>query len=363
MMARSVLAPPLDDPEPPTDRPTGALPPVVAVIVTHDPGPWFEETLASLKAQTYSALSVLVIDAASEENPTARIAPVLPTAYVRRIDRNEGFASAANEVLGSVEGAAFYLICHDDVALAPDTIRTLVEEAFRSNAGVVGPKLVAWDSPGSCARSAPRWTRPASCAPYAERGELDQEQHDAVRDVFVVPGGCTLVRADLFAALGGYDAGIDYLGEDLDLCWRAHIAGARVLVVPSTQVRHLEARGLRRDIDDRRRLQARHRLRTVLACYRPFHLARVLPQAAVMTAVEGGYALVAGRPRQASPTWSGHGRGTCGASVRSGPSGRRSSRRGAFPTRRSESSRCGAAPVSPPSSGARSARGTTAWRP
>ena len=121
-----------------------------------------------------------------------------------------------------------------------------------------------------------------------------------MRDVFVVPGGCTLVRADLFAALGGFDAGIDYLGEDLDLCWRAHVAGARVLVVPSAQVRHLEALGLRRDVDDRRRLQARHRLRTVLACYRPFHLVRVLPQAAVMTVVEGGYALVAGQPRQAA---------------------------------------------------------------
>ena len=32
-----------------------------------------------------------------------------------------------------------------------------------------------------------------------------------MRDVFVVPGACTLVRADLFVALGGYDAGIDYL--------------------------------------------------------------------------------------------------------------------------------------------------------
>jgi hypothetical protein len=38
------------------------------------------------------------------------------------------------------------------------------------------------------------------------------------------------VRADLFSALGGFDAGIDYLGEDLDLCWRAHLAGARVLI-------------------------------------------------------------------------------------------------------------------------------------
>ena len=39
-----------------------------------------------------------------------------------------------------------------------------------------------------------------------EPGELDQEQHDAVRDVFFVSSTVMLVRADLFAELGGFDA-------------------------------------------------------------------------------------------------------------------------------------------------------------
>ena len=46
-----------------------------------------------------------------------------------------------------VEGAAFYLLCHDDVRARPDALRLMVEEAYRSNAGVVGPKLVQWDDP------------------------------------------------------------------------------------------------------------------------------------------------------------------------------------------------------------------------
>ncbi len=33
-------------------------PPVVAVVVTHDAGPWLEECLASLGAQDYPNLSV-----------------------------------------------------------------------------------------------------------------------------------------------------------------------------------------------------------------------------------------------------------------------------------------------------------------
>ena len=40
-------------------------PPVVAVIVTCNPGEWFEETLRSFAAQDYPELSILVLDAAS----------------------------------------------------------------------------------------------------------------------------------------------------------------------------------------------------------------------------------------------------------------------------------------------------------
>ena len=48
----------------------------------------------------------------------------------------------------------------------------------------------------------------------------------------MAPAGATLVRADLFAALGGFDAVVDRDGEDLDLSWRARLLGARVMVVP-----------------------------------------------------------------------------------------------------------------------------------
>ncbi|HEY8060816.1 MAG TPA: glycosyltransferase family 2 protein, partial [Acidimicrobiales bacterium] len=217
------------------------VPPVVAVVVTHDPGDWFEDVLAGLAAQDYPMLSVLVIDAGSAEDPTDRVAAVLPDAHVHRLGANPGFGAAANEVIPIVHGAAFHLICHDDVALQPGAVRELVLEAFRSNAGIVGPKLVMWDEPGRLLQVGMSIDKTGHEIPLAERGELDQEQHDAIADVFCIPGGATLVRADLFEALGGFDPAITYLGEDLDLCWRAHLAGARVLVVPSAVARHREA--------------------------------------------------------------------------------------------------------------------------
>jgi GT2 family glycosyltransferase len=215
-------------------------PPVVAVVVAHDPGPWFEETLASLASQEYAELSVLVLDAASEQEVAPRVAAVLPNAYVRRFDENRGFGATVNEVGEMVDGAAYYLLCHDDVALFSDTVALLVEEAFRSNAGIVSPKEVTWDDPERLIHVGMTVDKGGSVVDRVQPNEIDHGQHDAVRDVFVAPGGATLVRVDLFDELAGFDEGIVAMGEDLDLCWRAQVVGARVIVAPDARVRHRE---------------------------------------------------------------------------------------------------------------------------
>ena len=291
---------PPDDPfGPPSVQVEAVAPPVVVAMVAHDPGPWFEEALRSVATQTYRNTSLLVIDGHSAEDLAPRIAAIVPDAHVRRLEADVGFGPAANEVLEAVEGADFYLFCHDDVRLEPDAIQVMVEEAFRSNAGIVGAKLVDWDDPEQLLQVGMGADKTGAPAPYVDRGELDQEQHDAVRDVFYVPGAATLVRADLFSALGGFDPEIELLGEDLDLSWRAHVVGARVLVAPAARIAHLEALGHRRPVDDRRRLQMRHRLRTSRVCYTAPSRVRVLPQAAAIALVEFVYGVVTGRFRHA----------------------------------------------------------------
>ncbi len=215
-----------------------AVPPVVAVVVTKDPGPWLEETLRSIGDSDYPELTVLVLDAGSAVDPTARVAGAVPGAFVRRLREEQGFAAVANDVLEVVEGATFLLFCHDDVVLDPSAVRLLVEEGYRSNAAILGPKLVEYDRPEVLLEVGLAVDRLGVPHSGIEPGELDQEQHDAVRDVFFVSSTVMLVRADLFAELGGFDPRTYPGAEDLDLCWRARIAGARVLVVPDARVRH-----------------------------------------------------------------------------------------------------------------------------
>ena len=295
---------PSPDDDPGSDE-TPVAPPVVAVVVAHDPGWWFAETLTSLALQDYASLSVLVVDAGSEdaEGLRARVVAVLPEAHLLRIEGNPGYAAAADHGASAVEGAAFLLHCHDDVRLAPDAVRLMVEEAYRSNAGIIGPKLVQWDDERrllSVGMGADRFGHPA---PYVERGDLDQEQLDAVRDVFYIPGAVTLVRADLHRALGGFDEAMSFHGEDLDLCWRAHVAGARVLVAPAAVVGHLEALGVRRPDDDRRRLQARHRLRAMRASDALGTRVRATPEAFVLSLLEIVQGLVLGHFRRVRDVW------------------------------------------------------------
>ncbi|WP_436792954.1 glycosyltransferase family 2 protein [Actinospongicola halichondriae] len=276
-----------------------AAPAVVAVMVTRNPGPWFDDSLSSLAAQDYSNLAVLVVDAASDTDPTARVASVLPDAYVLRLEENAGFGAAANRVREVVDGAAFYCFLHDDAAPTPGAITTMVGEALRSNAGVVGSKLVQWDDERRLLQVGESADKTGERASTVEPGELDQEQHDAVRDVFVVPGACTLVRSDLFEAIGGYDEGIDLLNDDLSLCWRAHVAGGRVVVAPDAVVRHLEALGDRSPVEERRSRVMRHRIRTMLICYGRWHRIRVVPQALLVSVLEVLYSVVVGRRGQA----------------------------------------------------------------
>jgi GT2 family glycosyltransferase len=288
--------------EPPPEIADDAAPPVVAVVVTRNPGPFLEATLAGLGAQDYPDLSVLVVDAGSTVDPAPRVAAALPDAFVHRGSSGRpGFGGAANEGFELVQGATFFLACHDDVALAPDAVRILVEEAYRSNAAIVGPKLVSAEDPEVLLEVGRSIDRLGGSHTGIEPGELDQEQHDAVRDVFYVSSVALLVRADLFAQLGGFDADTFPGSEDLDLCWRARLAGARIVVAPDARGAHVEAASERQPGDaPTARDVARRRVRVVLTCYSLPSLVRAIPLGVALALLEAVLFAPTPRRRQAA---------------------------------------------------------------
>ena len=298
--------------DPPMSAPPSTpavAPAVAAVVVTRDPGPWLEETLEALLAQDYPNLSLLVVDAGSAEDPTGRIVSVAPDAYVRRLDAKVGFGAAVNAAVRMVEGASHFVICHDDVAPAPGAVRSLVAESFRSNAGIASPKYVEWDRPDRLVAVGATTDWAGTVRGLIEPGELDQAQHDGVRDILVAPGGLTLVRADLFDALGGFDT--HEAGGDVDLSWKARLLGARLVVVPAATVRHMltsahefssEPAAGSALAEERRRKREQSRYRTVLTCYSWFNLAWTFPLALLWAMIEALILVGRGRGEDAWAT-------------------------------------------------------------
>ena len=226
-----------------------------------------DSSLARLQAQSYAnlAVTVAVPDTAELPRVTERIEAVLPEAVVCAYDPARGYGTAVNAAVrasqgeweGQAQGQAqgqpaserkprqdqdppskptLLLVCSDSVSLPAQAVEQLVDRLLNSHAGIVAPKLVEQDNPASLVSAGFSIDKTAGRIPYATPGELDQGQHDSLEQVFGVASPCFLIRADLFTALHGFSEQISLLGEDLDLCWRANLATAKVALAPQLAV-------------------------------------------------------------------------------------------------------------------------------
>lgn len=223
------------------------LPRVLAIVVTHRGREWIRDCLVGLNAQSYPALDILVVDDASpdhkEEPRLARIAK----RHLRkrrwgylRTSRPLGFGGAINWALSRVRtDADLLLFIHDDAALAPDAVEQMIRRILADdNTGIVGPKIVNWEDPSRLEEVGMAIDRFGYPYKGLEEGEIDLGQHDSTTEVFYVTSTCMLIRHDVFRTLRGWDSRMKAFAEDLDLCWRARVAGYTVRTEPAARARH-----------------------------------------------------------------------------------------------------------------------------
>lgn len=140
-------------------------------------------------------------------------------------------------------------LLHDDSNPAPSALAELLAAAEEHpGTAILGPKLREWPSLRRLLEVGLTITGTGRRETGLERGEYDQGQHDAVREVLAVNTAGMLVRRRVLESLGGLDEELPIFGNDIDFGWRAALAGHRTLVVPQAVVFHAEAahRGIRR---------------------------------------------------------------------------------------------------------------------
>ncbi|MFF9376807.1 glycosyltransferase [Streptomyces griseoluteus] len=257
---------------------------VTAVLVTHDGARWLPDALAGLLSQERPVQYAVAADTGSADESAQLVTETLGDEAVVHLARRTGFGQAVDEAtrlapvltpddlpylrrpnswdpatrtwrddaydlpeLPYGEPVQWLWLLHDDCAPEPDALAQMLRvvdnelELGRDDVAVVGPKLRGWydrrqllEVGVSIANSGRRWTG-------LDRREQDQGQHDHVRTVLSVSTAGMLIRRDVFERLGGFDRRLPLMRDDVDLCWRAHTEGYRVLIAPDAVVRHAEA--------------------------------------------------------------------------------------------------------------------------
>ncbi len=264
------------------------VPSVLAVLVSRNGAAWLRRALSSLARQTYPRLGVLAVDNASSDDSVEILERALGARRVLRLDEDLGFPGAIRRALeipaaGDVD---YLLFLHEDVALAPESVARMVEEAGRvEGAGVVGPKVLDWEERRVLREigfSTDRFGYPHS---PLEDGEIDQGQYDAPREVLFVSSAAMLVAREAVDRAGPPDERLKPSQADLDFCWRIRLAGYRVLVDPRAVAMHrMSGHGDERPGSRRTRVRyqtERAALAALLVNDRLWTLAWILPLYAV----------------------------------------------------------------------------------
>lgn len=261
---------------------------VTAVLVSHDGARWLPDVLAGLLGQERPVQNVVAADTGSADDSARLVAEALGDERVLHLARRTSFGAAVDEAARTAgvltpeelpylkrpggwdpatrswvdenydlpelphgEPVQWLWLLHDDCAPEPDALAAMLRVVDTDrHAAIVGPKLRGWydrkqllEVGVSIANSGRRWTG-------LDRREQDQGQHDQVRTVLSVSSAGMLIRRDVYEELGGFDRMLPLMRDDVDLCWRAHLAGHRVLVAPDAVLRHAEASAReRRPID------------------------------------------------------------------------------------------------------------------
>jgi hypothetical protein len=217
----------------------------VSVVIPHLLG---EETLsaclASLRKSAFRDYEVLLVDNGSADGSVSRAKARFPEIQVVSLKTNRGFAGGCNAGIREARGEYVFLL-NDDAEVTPECLERLVRSAD-SDPLIAGcqPKVLNWkergrfDYAGGGGGLLDLLGYPFCLGRVFEHLEEDRGQYDLGREIFWASGAASLFRCSALLEVGLLDEAFFAHMEEIDLCWRLHLAGYTVHAVPSAVVFH-----------------------------------------------------------------------------------------------------------------------------
>jgi GT2 family glycosyltransferase len=212
-------------------------------IVTYNSAAHIGQCLASVAAQDYPAIKVMIVDNNSADQTISLLNAEWPQYRVLANACNVGFGRAHNQIIATVPECAYYMPLNPDVILHPDYVSRMV--AFIEQAGAD----VGWlsgrlylrqenDQSGTRFYSVGHAVFRDGHALNIGYEEQDAARYNTAREVFGANAAAPLYRRAMLEQIQAhpgevYDSRIFLFGEDVDLDWRARLTGWRCFYNPA----------------------------------------------------------------------------------------------------------------------------------
>jgi GT2 family glycosyltransferase len=199
--------------------------------------------LSALQRQTFSDHEVILVDNGSTDDSRAFTREAFPEVIVIELGENLGFTGACNVGYAASRGAFVCLLNNDTEA--DDRWLEVIADTFRRypRVGVVASKMLLYDRRDHF-HSAGDFYRVNGIPGNRGVWKEDKGQYDKEEPVFSACGGAAAYRRTMIEEIGFLDDAFFFSCEDVDLSWRAHLAGWEVMYAPEAVVYHkLKASG------------------------------------------------------------------------------------------------------------------------
>lgn len=218
--------------------------PHVSVIIPHLNGRHhLADCLGSLRCQTYQDFEVILADNGSTDGTREYVRSHFPEVRLLELGHNRGFTGACNAGWRLAQGK-FIVLLNNDTEVEPNWLQAIIDAFERHpEAGAVACKMLLFDQ-RDILHTAGDYYRVDGIPGNRGVWQPDSARYSREEYVFSACGGAAAYRSSMLDEIGFLDDDFFFSCEDVDLAWRANLAGWRVVYVPTAVVYHkLKASG------------------------------------------------------------------------------------------------------------------------
>ena len=191
----------------------------------------------SLYEQDRTEKKILIIDNASEDGSIEQVKELYPEIECVMLDKNYGFCRAVNIGIEKSD-TPYVILLNNDTVIRKNYVRYLLETIkAEPNTFSIEPKMIQYHDSSRIDSAGTYYNALGWAFAYGKDKKVENYQH--ARKIFAACAGAAIYRREVFEKIGMFDEKHFAYLEDVDVGYRARIAGYDNRYEPKAEVIHV----------------------------------------------------------------------------------------------------------------------------